>query len=344
MFSFGPDMLPKFLMGRLEFWVGRASYSRTIRLYRSLDRDIRAQEFNLTDKKKLEIARYLAWNVKPENREYLYDHYFDNCATRIRDVIDKATEGQFATATDEPGRFTLREHTRRHAQRNAYIDIILTFWMNDDIDQPIRKWDEMFLPGELELQVDELQYENTDGELVPLVVEREVIYESKSRDPVPDEPSTLWPWAFLFGAAFGGVAVGLARMWRRNPDRRRWRVALGGWHVVAGLLFGIPGLILVLFHLTEHQITYFNLNGLVANPLTFLAIPFGIAIMFGSTRALRWMRWCWLALAATSVLALIIMPFVTQDTTIPTALLFGVNLLFALALWPLDESSAVAEG
>jgi len=132
---------------------------------------------------------------------------------------------------------------------------------------------------------------------------------------------------------FGGLAVFFAKMWARDRTRKRWRVLLGTHHVLAGLLFGVPGLILVLFHLTEHAITYYNLNGLVANPLTFFALPLGVGIMFGSQRALKWMRWCWVILAATSVIALAILPFVVQDTSIPTAMILPVNFLFAAALW-----------
>lgn len=343
MFSFGSDMLPKFLMGRLEFWVGRASYERTIKLYESLDRSIRVQELNILPEKRLEIARFLAWNVRPENRHYLYDHYNDNCATRIRDVIDRATDGQFAKANDVEGRYTFREHTRRHTQRNPYIDVLLTYWMNSKIDRPIKQWDEMFLPTELERQVDALRFVDSSGQEVPLVVEKETLYASPTRAPAPESPSVFWPWALAFGLAFGGVAYAMSFQWRRRPERRRWRILLGIHTLVAGLLFGVPGLILVLFHLTEHTITHFNLNGLVANPLTFAALPLGIAIAFGSRRALRWMAWAWCILAVTSVLALVLMPFVPQDILIPTALLLPVNLLFAIGMWPLRHGGPTDE-
>ncbi len=330
MFSFGPDMLAKFLVGKLEFWVGQASFPRTVSIYKSLDRDVRLQTFNLSPERRLEIAKYLDWNIHPDNRYYMYDHYFDNCATRVRDVIDKATGGQFKTANDKPARFNLREHTRRHTQRNAYIDVLLTFWMNDQIDVPIKQWDEMFLPTELEMRVDEMQYVNEAGETVPLVLEKKILYQS-SRGAPPEAPSTFWPWALLFGLFVGGAGIGLAFWWQKDREKRAPRVLLGLHQVFVGLLFGIPGLIVPLYLFTEHKITHWNPNILLASPLTFLALPFGVAMMFGSTKALRWNAWCWRIMAASAVVALLIAPFISQDTTIAVAMLAPFNAMMAFA-------------
>ena len=57
MFTFDGRMLARFLMGRLEFWVGEASAQGTYRLYRSLDRDVRIQELNLPADRRLQLAR-----------------------------------------------------------------------------------------------------------------------------------------------------------------------------------------------------------------------------------------------------------------------------------------------
>src|SRR5215217_3188486 len=63
MFTFDGRMLARFLMGRLEFWVGDASALGTYRLYRYLDRDVRIQELNLPPDRRLLVARALADNV-----------------------------------------------------------------------------------------------------------------------------------------------------------------------------------------------------------------------------------------------------------------------------------------
>ncbi len=334
MFSFGPDMLPKFLMGRLEFWVDDASVPRTMALYKSLRRDITVTELNLTPDKRKEVAEFLAWNIEPENRDYLYHHYLDNCATRVRDVIDKAVDGQLEVAASDPSRFTFREHTHRHTQRNAYIDVLLSLWMNDDIDEPLREWDDMFLPSELLTQVRSLEYTNPDGEVVPLVVpEREkLIYDAK-REPLEPEPYVLWPWTMLFGVLFGGSALWFARRYE-TTGKTSWRLSLGAQHFLAGILFGVPGLVAALFHLSDHTVTYYNENLFLWSPLTFLALPLSFPIMRGRVGAMRVMRICWYVMAVTSLLglALKLLPWFDQANGMGLAMLVPFNLLMAAAM------------
>ncbi|MBL8956489.1 MAG: DUF4105 domain-containing protein, partial [Myxococcaceae bacterium] len=82
MFDFSTGFVHKFVQGRLEFWVGEASVIGTYEMYKSLDRDVRIQYLDLTPEQAQIAAQALANNVLPENREYLYHHYNDNCSTR----------------------------------------------------------------------------------------------------------------------------------------------------------------------------------------------------------------------------------------------------------------------
>ncbi len=329
MFSFDSAMLAKFAMGRLEFWVGDSHVKRTYDFYASMNRGVRIQELNISPEKRVEIARFLANNVLPENRDYLYHHYDDNCATRIRDVIDLATDGQFAKAAEAPARFTLREHTRRHARHNPLMDALLMFLMNNEIDQPITNREEMFLPAELEMSVDKFEYTDAAGNRIPLVANR-TVYATSTRAPIPEEPSLLWPFALALGLLAGGIAATLGHFQKRR--------LLGLYTALIGLFPGIPGLVLALMGtFTDHSVTYWNQNVLLANPLTFLMLPLGLMYAFGSERATRWLPNLWLLLAATSLLALLLfgvgqfVPVLYQDTSIPLSFLLPLNLGFAAA-------------
>lgn len=327
MFTFNDTMLARFAMGRLEFWVGHSPVGATFRYYQSEDRDVRIQELNLTPDQRLVIAKRLADNVLPENREYLYHHYNDNCVTRLRDMIDVATGGQLREMDKAPGRMTLREHTRRYTAVNAPMSVLLDFMMNDEIDHPITKWEEAFLPDELETQVAALQVKGADGQAHSLAAKTWSYYESPTRKRPPAEPPAWGPWILALGVALGGAAVGLAA-WERKGSRLA-RVLLGLENAVLGLLLGIPGTALfVMWLVTNHTVTYHNENLFLANPLTLLALPFGVALLWNSRKARARLARIWLALAATGVLGVVlkVLPPFDQDNWRLIALILPINL------------------
>jgi hypothetical protein len=302
LFDFGPKMLPQFLTGRLWFRAGELPPASVFEDFRVLAREVRAQRLDLPPDRRLEMVRALEWTVRPENRRYLYDHYFDNCTTRVRDLLDRSTGGELRRQSQDQARLTLRDHTRRYIQSNPVLDIVLNLWMSAPVDAPITRWEEMFLPAELELAVDRLRVASRDGTSKPLVAERVVIHSS-SRPPVPDEPNEA---RYLYGAAAllaGGSFVALAR--RHEVTRsRRSRIALGLTQATIGAVLGLPGLIVVLSWFTNHTLAYWNQNVCFANPVTFALLPLGLAVALGSERAGRWTHWSWSILGASTMIGL----------------------------------------
>ncbi|WP_164001411.1 DUF4105 domain-containing protein [Pyxidicoccus caerfyrddinensis] len=327
MFTFNDTMLARFAMGRLEFWVGHSSVGSTFRYYQAEDRDVRIQELNLTPEQRVVVAKALADNVLPENREYLYHHYNDNCVTRLRDMIDVATGGQLKEMDRAPGRMTLREHTRRYTAVNAPMSVLLDFMMNDEIDHPITKWEEAFLPDELEMQVAALQVKGADGTQQSLAAKTWNYYESPTRKRPPAEPPAWGPWILALGVALGGAAVGLAAWERRGSRVARLLLALENG--VLGLVLGIPGTALfIMWLVTDHTVTYRNENLFLANPLTLLALPFGVALMWNSTKARARLFKIWLVLAASGVLGVVlkVLPPFDQDNWRLIALILPISV------------------
>jgi len=304
MFHFGPDLLPKFLTGEMRFWVGEASVQGTFRLYESLNRDISIQVLNISPKKREEIAKYMADYVLPENRYYIYDHYFDNCSTRPRDVVDLATGGQFKKYAMQKSKFTLRDHTQRYAQHSPYIYFLLTAWMNIEIDQPLTLWEDMFLPGELEKNLNNFRYIDEKGVEKPIVLKTYSVYKS-NRSPPPAEPNLFWIRTLLAGFILGLFGFFLRR---RISDTftKKERVPYAFFVILFGLLLGIPSLASMGFNFTHHTITHWNENLFMMNLFTFLSLPFGFMILFGSQKALSWLDKVWVILTVTSLILVVL--------------------------------------
>ena len=69
-------------------------------------------------------------------------------------MIDAAVDGQFSAQYAGRAPLTYRGDTRRYTQQDPIVHMLLLLWMNDSMERPIRRYDEAFLPDELERLVD----------------------------------------------------------------------------------------------------------------------------------------------------------------------------------------------
>jgi hypothetical protein len=328
------DFVRNFIQGRLWFEVGASPAERELRAYRADNRTIRIQTLDLAPERRLEMAVFLERNILPENRVYLYDHYRDNCATRVRDLLDRMVDGQLSAAAQEPGSGSLRWQTRRFTAGHPGMNWLLMYLMSGGIDRPIRRWEEMFLPLELERGVAALSYRDPQGRTRRLVAAEETWFTAEGRPAVPGRPPAYLPGALALGLLLGLAAAGLG--WWRARGGAVGRALCGVWQAVLGLAIGIIGAILAYMSLfTDHTVTYGNLNLFLASPLHLAAVPLAVAAATGARRAGLWLGrlWALLALLGLASLALQVFPGLRQDNALIAALLLPIELGCAAAGW-----------
>jgi uncharacterized membrane protein len=271
-----------FAFGRLLYTCSVTPSDWNIRNYIERNRDVTLYTLNLLSEKKEEIRHYAEWTTLPENKDYFYHHFNDNCATRIRDIIDMATDGQFsAKYKNTPGRFTLRQHVRRHTWFSPFSDWLLNFLMGQGIDKPIRVWDEMFLPSEIATRIQEFSYLDSNGNEQKIIQSIEIVNKAVNRPAVLEIPRRQWPRELIAGS-FIALMI-LILIWLKSIKNSI--VAHFSWALfqgALGLFFGIAGSVLFFMtFFTDHDYTYRNINVLFTNPLLLSVVPMGILYCTG---------------------------------------------------------------
>ena len=82
-----PNFIYRFIKGETDYQVGASPYDYFIIEYRLRGVGVYEQLLDLTTSDKQQIWNALIENIKPENKEYRYNFLYDNCATRVRDII-----------------------------------------------------------------------------------------------------------------------------------------------------------------------------------------------------------------------------------------------------------------
>jgi hypothetical protein len=187
-----------------------------------------------------------------------------------------ATDGQFKERYgDAPGRFTLREHVRRHTWFSFFGDWLLNFIMGQDIDTPITVWEEMFLPAEVGSRALDFWYTDPSGVDRNLVVDTEIINRAINRPAVLEVPRRQWPYELAVSLFIALFLVFIIVIKERKPALGQ--VAFGVSQSLLGLFFGGFGLAAFFMGtFTNHDYSYHNYNLLFGNPLLLAAVPLGI--------------------------------------------------------------------
>ncbi|NNK52153.1 MAG: DUF4105 domain-containing protein [Xanthomonadales bacterium] len=256
------DFFVRFLKGRMLYFSAARPAQEEFTSYINENRSIRAQRLDLSSDQKLVLTEHLLAEIRPENRDYLYDYYLNNCSTRVRDAIDLAMGGLLkAEFLPRPATQTWRDHTRRLTHADFWLYLGLEIGLGSPVDQTISRWDEMFIPELLAESLASLEYAGGEAGR-PLVVEDVALFTSSIVSP-PASPHAWWPRYLLASL----IVLLAAALLCRFVGSRGAVLLARCWLVLSGAI----GVVLLFFWLgTDHSVTRFNMNLLVVCPAWLL--------------------------------------------------------------------------
>ncbi len=242
----------KFMRGKLDYYLSICTFDEFMQEYVEHHREVVEQVLLLNDKQKKIFYDFLNWNAEPQNRNYKYDFFFDNCSTRIREIFPETVSKDFKFAQVVP---PIKNYTFRHIiNEYFYITVWERFGINillgSRIDKVMTNSDIMFLPEYLSRGV-----KGAVANGLPVGPDVVQLLPGNPAPPAPVDGPMLLTW-------------GLAILTIVGLSFKRLHV-LG--RVMSMLLLFVTGLlgclILVMWFGTNHQGCGNNFNILWALPL-----------------------------------------------------------------------------
>lgn len=84
-----PDFYSKFVKGKLDYFLSVEDLPSFLYEYQVTHRNVIEQVLLISEESKQAIKNALDSNLLGKNRYYKYDFLYDNCTTRIRDILEK---------------------------------------------------------------------------------------------------------------------------------------------------------------------------------------------------------------------------------------------------------------
>lgn len=318
-----PGFLARFLQGRMLYRLAVLPLAQDLAYYDREGRGVSLQWLQLDPDQAARLATFLEWNARPENAEYRYDYFLDNCSTRVRDALDMALDGGLKPQLAGRSRgLSFRSESQRLAAAEPWLYLGIDIGLGPMADRPLSRWDEGFVPMRLADALREVRA--SDGG--PLV-QAELELLSHRLEPEREEPPRLASW---FAAA--GALLALLLWWSGAAHHSRSHALLAAalWSAC-----GFGGLLLLgLWLLTDHLAAHANANLLLLNPLCLLLLPSLGALWRGQTptRFTVWLAGA-VALAGVCLLPALSLRLISQELFNFLLLLLPAHLVLWHTLW-----------
>ncbi|MGL4291998.1 MAG: DUF4105 domain-containing protein [Bacteroidales bacterium] len=258
LFSFNaPNFIYRFVKGETDYQLGATEFPYFTMEYAMRGSRVTEQVLDLSAQEAARIYRALLENYRPENREYRYNFFFDNCSTRPRDIVASNLNDsiRYAEPAEHP---TFRELVYSKTDRDSWLSFGIDFTLGANADRKSTYPEEMFLPEVLMEAFDRAQ---TGGK--PLVAETIVLVEEDG-EPVTAEPFLLSPvfvcWSFF--------ALMMLLFFTELRRRRICRIADTLIFLVAGL---VGCVLFFLNFISVHPAVDHNYNCIWLQPLHLFA-------------------------------------------------------------------------
>jgi hypothetical protein len=255
-----PGFYMKFIRGKLTFYLSTDDFESFKYSYQQENRGITEQVLNLTCTEKYNMAMLLQANMMRENRFYKYDFTFDNCTTRLRDLLEKCSDSAVQFGQVLHSKKTFRDLIYEYLDYNDKqwsklgIDILL----GSKTDATMTPREVMFLPDYL-MKTFDSSYIN----LRPLVIDKQSLFKI---DHSANKKDNLTHPFFIFLCAFVLIAF---LSFSKNSYIQKFLFAFDGFlFFITGLL----GMLLIFMWFgTDHIMCRNNYNLLWAWPTNIIA-------------------------------------------------------------------------
>ena len=253
-----PNFYLNFAKGDPFYMLGVQHYEQFKNVAIGENRSIVQQVLNLNQEEKQDLFNFLQWNAQPENRNYYYNYIYDNCATKIRDVIDSLFVGQvqydYSYVIDGA---TFRDLMDMYLEEQAWGDFGIDICLATGIDKVATGYHYMYIPDYVEKAFSGARVV-TDSMEKPLIKETIKIYEP---GPTSTQKKLITPLLVLIILFLLFVFITYKDI--KKGKRTNWA------DVILFSVVGIMGWLLFYLWFFTNHISQNNFNLLWAIPIHF---------------------------------------------------------------------------
>ncbi len=249
-----------FALGKLYYALGLRRFEPWKQRMIQEDRYIIEQKLNLNLQQRQKLFNALKENYKPENRHYYYNYIYDNCATRIPEII-KSSFGD-DVAFNHPyveGDKTYRDLMDMYLDQQPWGDFAIDLGLGVGVDKVATPEGYMFLPDYVQYTLSASTI-RLDGSIKPLVKSKNYLHKPLEEDK---KERLLTPLNFFILLFF---IIGFVT--NRNLKKSKRSNLLD---VFLFIVLGVVGCFMLFLWFGTQHISYQNYNLLWALPSHLIA-------------------------------------------------------------------------
>ena len=298
----------KFALGDLQYFLLASRFGHAKKVYLNAGRTIIEQQLKLTPGQTTELYRLLEINALPENRYYSYEFFYDNCTTRVYDIINKVIGDSLSFSGPlNPQQKSFRQFISPYLESVAWVKFGINLLLGMPADQIPLGPEALFLPDLLKAGFAKGIVQRSDTSVS--FVSKETIYTGS--DQMDTRYVFLTP-TLIFWILFGLTLV----LAYTKPG------STGLWIWFDRILFGAVAvlglLILFLWLFSAYPSTAWNMNILWSLP----ALPlFGMVLKKRFSEISRQLWGIYILIVALYLLTWIFIPQEVPGAVLPVVLL-----------------------
>lgn len=298
-----PGFAWKFARGRLQYMLGVTSYERFLQEYFLEERWVVYQKLNIGERETLELIRLIEENLKPENVSYKYDFFYDNCSTRIRDLIEKAVGGNLLYPPEKPPveLMTFRNHISRYQRNFPWLEVGIDLLLGSRTDRKASFRNSMFLPIELKDGLSQCHVRQ-EGKMVPLLSNPTLVVDF----PPPAVKTSFFGSPLFILSLLTIVLIIVSGYFRQRKENDII-------DIIVFSVFSILAVLMIFFNFfADHQQTKWNLNIIWLNPFILFCL---VSLIFKKNRTV-WFKLVFF-LAVIFLALIVILPQAINHAFVP---------------------------